>query len=100
MLPPSTAGRAGKAIARVQVSRTRRVRFWAMTTVALIGYGYSGRTFHAPLIGATPGLELVVVCSGSPSRVHAELPDIVVVAAPDAALAAAEGRLGACAHTS
>src|SRR5262245_4381517 len=40
---------------------TLRPRF--MLRVALIGYGYAGRTFHAPLIRATPGLELAVVCS-------------------------------------
>jgi predicted dehydrogenase len=26
--------------------------------VGLIGYGYAGQTFHAPLIRATPGLAL------------------------------------------
>ena len=29
--------------------------------VALIGFGYAGRVFHAPLISATPGLELRVL---------------------------------------
>ena len=31
--------------------------------VGLIGYGYAGKTFHAPLIGATPGLQLAAVVS-------------------------------------
>src|SRR5436309_1979805 len=37
--------------------------------VALIGFGYAGRVFHAPLISATPGLRLTVI--GSRQRNHA-----------------------------
>ena len=29
--------------------------------VGLIGYGYASKTFHAPLIVGTPGLEFPVV---------------------------------------
>jgi predicted dehydrogenase len=47
--------------------------------VALIGYGYAGRTFHAPLVRATRGLELVAVSSSRPERVAADLPGIEVV---------------------
>src|SRR6267142_4069960 len=50
-----------------------------MIRVALIGYGYAGRTFHAPLIRATRGLELVAVNSRNAQQVHADLPDVVVV---------------------
>ena len=31
--------------------------------VGLIGYGYASKTFHAPLIVGTPGLELAAVSS-------------------------------------
>ena len=31
--------------------------------VALVGYGYVGKTFHAPLISHTPGLHLHTVVS-------------------------------------
>ncbi len=31
--------------------------------VGLIGYGYASKTFHAPLIAGTPGLELAVISS-------------------------------------
>jgi predicted dehydrogenase len=54
-----------------------------MIRVALIGYGYAGRTFHAPLIRATPGLELAAIGSSRPERVHADLPAIPVVASPE-----------------
>ena len=50
--------------------------------VGLIGYGYSGRTFHAPLIRSVPGLELRLVGSGDPSKVHADLPGMAVIADP------------------
>jgi predicted dehydrogenase len=58
-----------------------------MIRVALIGYGYAGRTFHAPLIRATPGLELVAISSTRPERVHADLPGMAVVPSPEAACA-------------
>lgn len=48
--------------------------------VALIGYGYVGRTFHAPLIRSTPSLALVRVASSDAAKVHADLPGISVEA--------------------
>lgn len=56
-------------------------------SVALIGYGYAGKTFHAPLIAATPGLELVLVASSDAAKVHADLPAIEVLGDPMQALA-------------
>lgn len=47
--------------------------------VGLIGYGYVGRTFHAPMITATPGLELVAVASSRAADVNADYPDVHVV---------------------
>nr|WP_262423211.1 Gfo/Idh/MocA family oxidoreductase [Brevundimonas denitrificans] len=55
--------------------------------VALVGYGYAGRVFHAPLIRATPGLALHTVVSSRPEDVHAELPDVRVVGDVEAMLA-------------
>jgi predicted dehydrogenase len=54
-----------------------------MIRVALIGYGYAGRTFHAPLIRSTPGLELAVVSSRRPDRVSADLPGVTVSPSPE-----------------
>lgn len=48
--------------------------------VALIGYGYAGKTFHAPLIRGVPGLDLAVVVSRDAGKVHADLPGVAVVA--------------------
>ena len=58
-----------------------------MIGVALIGYGYAGRVFHAPLIRATPGLELAIISSSRPERVRADLPGIPVVSSPEEACA-------------
>ena len=58
--------------------------------VALIGYGFVGKTFHAPLIKSVPGLEIVVVGSRNPEKVHADLPDAQVIADPAEAVTSAE----------
>ena len=50
--------------------------------VALIGYGYAGKTFHAPLIRSVPGLRLATVVSSRPADVRADMPDVVVVPSP------------------
>ncbi|NIC06786.1 oxidoreductase [Billgrantia bachuensis] len=47
--------------------------------VGLIGFGTAGRIFHAPLIQATPGLELLAVVSSSAERVHETLPEVEVL---------------------
>jgi predicted dehydrogenase len=46
--------------------------------VGLIGYGYAGRTFHAPLILSVPGLSLTVVGSSRPADVQAAIPGAIV----------------------
>ena len=47
---------------------------------ALLGYGYVGRTFHAPLIRAVPGLALTVIGSSRPpAEVHETAPDTRVI---------------------
>jgi scyllo-inositol 2-dehydrogenase (NADP+) len=71
--------------------------------VAIIGYGLSGRFFHAPLIAATEGLGVAHVVTSNPVRRRqvavehpraevvpsvpelwaADLPDLVVVASPN-----------------
>lgn len=67
---------------------------------ALVGFGYAGRTFHAPLIDACAGLNLHTVVSSRPAEVQAAWPgarpatfedaladpavDLVVLATPNA----------------
>jgi predicted dehydrogenase len=52
--------------------------FPAPIRVSLIGYGYVGKTFHAPLVRAVPGLQLAVVGSSRPERVLADFPGVIV----------------------
>jgi predicted dehydrogenase len=50
--------------------------------VALIGFGYAGRVFHAPLISATPGLTLAVIGSRQGTGVRSVYPDAEPVSDP------------------
>lgn len=50
--------------------------------IGLIGYGYASKTFHAPLIVGTPGMELAAVSSSDESKVHADWPAMPVVSDP------------------
>lgn len=56
--------------------------------VILAGYGYAGRTLHAPLLAAVPGLRLTGVVSSRPEAVRADLPDVAVAPDLEAALVA------------
>jgi predicted dehydrogenase len=49
----------------------------------MIGYGFVGKTFHAPLIQSVPGLQLAFVGSTQPDKVHAEVPGATVIADRD-----------------
>ena len=58
--------------------------------VGLFGYGSGGQRFHAPLIAATPGLDLSVIVTGNPERAAhatATYPDTAIVPDPDALFA-------------
>ena len=46
--------------------------------VGLIGYGYAGKTFHAPLIRSVTGLQLTVVGSSKRETVLTDLPAVIV----------------------
>jgi predicted dehydrogenase len=54
--------------------------------VALVGFGYAGRVFHAPLIAATSGLTLTVVGSRQSDNVRSAYPGVEIVSDPRAAV--------------
>lgn len=54
---------------------------------ALVGFGYAGRTFHAPLITASPDLRLSAVVSRQAEAVAEAWPGVRVLASYDQALA-------------
>ena len=51
--------------------------------VGLVGYGFAGQTFHAPVLSAVSGLVLAAIASSQPQKVQAEWPSVSVE--PDAA---------------
>ena len=67
------------------LGRAGRVAGGEALRVALLGYGLSGRVFHAPVVTSVPGLRLAAVVTGSPERAAeaaADLPGVQVL--PDA----------------
>jgi len=51
--------------------------------VGLIGYGYAGKTFHAPLIRSVPGFALKVIGSSKKEILEAEYPGVLVCSAAE-----------------
>jgi predicted dehydrogenase len=56
------------------------------TRVALIGVGFAGKVFHAPLISATPGLALAVIGSRQTIAVRSAYPDVELISDPVSAV--------------
>lgn len=50
-----------------------------MIDVALIGFGFGGRTFHAPVIRAVPGLRLAAILQRTGSQAAEEHPEARIV---------------------
>ena len=59
----------------------------ASLNVALVGYGFVGKVFHAPLISAVDGLTLHTIVSSNADAVHADFPDMHIAPTLDVALA-------------
>jgi predicted dehydrogenase len=55
--------------------------------VALVGYGFVGKVFHAPLIAHTPGMHLHTVVSRDAGKVQLDRPQVRVLADPQDAFA-------------
>ena len=58
--------------------------------VALIGYGFASKTFHAPLLVNVPGLRLSHIVSSDSAKVHKDDKGIAVLAKPEDAFALPE----------
>ncbi|MGH7604099.1 MAG: oxidoreductase [Gemmatimonadaceae bacterium] len=56
----------------------------------MIGFGFSSKTFHAPLIRATPGYAITAVSSSRAADVLAVLPDVDVVGDPQSLVSRAD----------
>ncbi|MGQ2990983.1 oxidoreductase [Brevundimonas sp.] len=73
--------------ASVTASSPASTRRTGPVRVALIGYGFAGKTFHAPLIRAAPGMDLHLVATSQPEVVRTDLPGVKTVASLTEALA-------------
>lgn len=58
--------------------------------VGLIGYGYAGATFHAPLICSTKGLTLTRIASSNMQKVHQDFPEAALSESPQHLINAAD----------
>jgi predicted dehydrogenase len=57
-----------------------------MRDVALIGYGFAGRVFHAPLIAAVDGLRLAAIVSSCEDEIRKAYPGTAVLRDPEQAM--------------
>ncbi len=64
-----------------------------MIDVGLIGFGLAGRSFHAPVIRAVPGLRLAAILQRSGNEAAEQYPDVRIVRTLDELLAVKEIRL-------
>lgn len=64
-----------------------------MIDVGLIGFGLAGRSFHAPVIRAVPGLRLAAILQRSGNEAAAQYPDVRIVRTVSELLAIREIRL-------
>jgi scyllo-inositol 2-dehydrogenase (NADP+) len=64
-----------------------------MIDVGLIGFGLAGRSFHAPVIRAVPGLRLATILERNGNAAAAQYPDVPIVRTLDELLANPEIRL-------
>lgn len=64
-----------------------------MIDVGLIGFGLAGRSFHAPVIRAVPGLRLAAIVQRSGNEAAVQYPDVRVVRTMDELLSIPEIRL-------
>jgi scyllo-inositol 2-dehydrogenase (NADP+) len=53
--------------------------FMEKVKVGIIGYGFSGKTFHVPIIQTIEGLEISKIVSSNSQKVYETCPDAVVV---------------------
>jgi len=64
-----------------------------MIEVGLVGFGLAGRSFHAPVIRAVPGLHLAAIVQRSGSEAAEKYPDVRIVRSLEELLSISEIRL-------
>ncbi|KWC38956.1 oxidoreductase [Burkholderia ubonensis] len=59
----------------------------SLLRIGLMGFGFAGATFHAPVIAASGRTQVAAITTGQPDRARAAYPDARIVADLDALLA-------------
>ncbi|KVR68902.1 oxidoreductase [Burkholderia ubonensis] len=59
----------------------------SLLRIGLMGFGFAGATFHAPVIAASGRMQVAAIATGQPDRARAAYPDARLVADLDALLA-------------
>ncbi|MCO8645308.1 Gfo/Idh/MocA family oxidoreductase, partial [Burkholderia multivorans] len=59
----------------------------SLLRIGLMGFGFAGATFHAPVIAASGRTEVAAIATGQPDRARAAYPGARIVADLDALLA-------------
>ncbi|KVN68298.1 oxidoreductase [Burkholderia ubonensis] len=59
----------------------------SLLRIGLMGFGFAGATFHAPVIAASGRTQVAAIATGHPDRARAAYPDARIVADLDALLA-------------
>ncbi|KWB54688.1 oxidoreductase [Burkholderia ubonensis] len=59
----------------------------SLLRIGLMGFGFAGATFHAPVIAASSRTQVAAIATGQPDRARAAYPDARIVADLDALLA-------------
>ncbi|KVP70758.1 oxidoreductase [Burkholderia ubonensis] len=59
----------------------------SLLRIGLMGFGFAGATFHAPVIAASGRSQVAAIATGQPDRARAAYPDARIVADLDALLA-------------
>ncbi|KVZ75947.1 oxidoreductase [Burkholderia ubonensis] len=59
----------------------------SLLRIGLMGFGFAGATFHAPVIAASGRTQVAAIATGQPDRARAAFPDARIVADLDALLA-------------
>ncbi|WP_321872523.1 oxidoreductase [Burkholderia ubonensis] len=59
----------------------------SLLRIGLMGFGFAGATFHAPVIAASGRTQVAAIATGQPDRARAAYPDARIVADLDALLA-------------
>jgi hypothetical protein len=85
--PGSTPNRRLGPCHNTGIANQQDARMTALLKVGLMGYGFAGETFHAPVIDHCGRATVSAIATGKPERAQADYPNATIVEDFDALLA-------------